>query len=113
MYTHYASVEDDSRFTRRQRKLFQTLLTELEAGGIQIPLVHASNSGAVLHEREAPFNLVRAGLLVYGVMPPGKRRLSSSLKQQLRPALSLKCRVSFVKEIGPGTSLSYGRSFVA
>jgi alanine racemase len=57
--------------------------------------------------------MVRPGLLVYGMVPPGKRPLPRLLNPQLRPALSLKSRVSLIKKIGPGTPLSYGQSFVA
>jgi alanine racemase len=57
--------------------------------------------------------VARPGLLVYGIVPPGMRRVSSSLRRHIQPALSLKCRVSFVKQIPKGTPLSYGRTFVA
>ena len=113
LYTHYSSVEDDAAFSRWQREQFEKLLDELAQRAIHVPWVHANNSGAVLHEPETLFNLVRPGLLVYGVVPPGKRRVSSLLQDHLRPALSLKCRVSLVKEISAGTPLSYGRAFVA
>ena len=113
LYTHYSSVEDDAGFSARQRKQFLKLLGALGARGIQVPLIHANNSGALLHEPDTMFNLVRPGLLVYGVLPPGKRRRRPGLPQQLRPALSWKCRVSLVKEIPAGTSLSYGHTFTA
>jgi alanine racemase len=51
--------------------------------------------------------------MVYGVLPMGNRRIGAALEKHIRPALSLKCRVSLVKEISSGTSLSYGRTFVA
>ena len=113
IYTHYASAEDDEAYSRLQRECFQELLARLADEGIRIPLVHANNSGALLHEPDTMFHLVRPGLLVYGVLPPGQRRMASTLHSHLRPALSLKCRVSLVKEIPRGTSLSYGRAFIA
>ena len=113
IYTHYASSEDDAAYSRVQRERFQELLARLADDGIRIPLVHANNSGALLHEPDTMFHLVRPGLLVYGVLPPGQRRMASTLHSHLRPALSLKCRVSLVKEIPRGTSLSYGRAFIA
>ena len=113
IYTHYASAEDDATYSRAQRERFQELLARLADDGIRIPLVHANNSGALLHEPDTMFHLVRPGLLVYGVLPPGQRRMASTLHSHLRPALSLKCRVSLVKEIPRGTSLSYGRAFIA
>jgi alanine racemase len=56
---------------------------------------------------------VRPGLLVYGILPEGKRADVSALRKFFQPALSWKCRVGFVKEIPKGTSLSYGRTFIA
>lgn len=113
LYTHYASVEDDPVFSRRQRKSFQRILGRLDQLGIHVPTIHANNSAALLHEPDTLFNLARPGLLVYGVLPSGNRRIAAALRQRVCPALSLMCRVSFVKEIPPGTSLSYGRAFVA
>ena len=75
--------------------------------------IHVNKSAALLHEPESIFNLARPGLLVYGVLPNGRRRPPTALKQNLHPALSWKCRVSLVKEIPKGTSLSYGKSFIA
>src|SRR6185503_6410464 len=113
LYTHYSSVEDDAEFSRTQRQRFEKVLSELAAEGIRVPLIHANNSGALLHEPGTLFDLVRPGLLVYGVVPRGRRLVDSTLANRLRPALSFKCRVSLVKEICRGTSLSYGRTFVA
>ncbi len=113
LYTHYASVEDDAAFSRAQRLRFEKLLSDLAEDGLGIPWIHASNSGALLHEPDSLFNLVRPGLLVYGLVPPGQRRASSMLQGHLRPALEFKCRVGLVKEVPRGTSLSYGRTFVA
>lgn len=113
IYTHFCSVEDDPDFSRRQAIQFRALLRDLEETGIGIPLIHANNSGGVLHEPDTMFNLVRPGLLVYGVLPPGQRLSTSSLRHKIRPALCWKCRVGLVKEIPKGTCLSYGRTFVA
>jgi alanine racemase len=113
LYTHYASAEDDPVFSRDQARRFQDLLAELKLNGIEAPLVHANNSAALLHEPQTVFNLVRPGLLVYGVLPQGKRSEPSALQKQFQPALSWKCRVSLVKDIGRGASLSYGRGFIA
>ncbi|HXG48629.1 MAG TPA: alanine racemase [Methylomirabilota bacterium] len=113
IYTHFASAEDDPAFTALQLRRFANVLTAVRKAGLEVPLVHASNSAALLYEREARFNLVRPGLLVYGVMPPGRRRPPRDLANRLRPALSWKARVCLIKEIGPGDSLSYGRMFTA
>ncbi len=113
IFTHFSSVEDEADFSRGQIQKFRRVLAELAAEGIAIPLIHANNSGAVLHEPDSFFNLVRPGLLVYGIVPRGSRRSRSDWQTALRPALSWKCRVSLVKEIAKGTPLGYGRAFVA
>jgi alanine racemase len=113
LYTHFASVEDDEAYSRRQAQRFKAFLGELDEAGIRVPLIHANNSGAVLLEKRTLFNAVRPGLLVYGVVPPMQRAMIGDLHQRLRPALSWKCRVSLVKPICKGTALSYGGTFKA
>ncbi len=113
LYTHYASAENDAAFSRAQRTSFQKLTKQLEINGHTFTHIHVNNSAALLHEPKSIYNLARPGLLVYGVLPHGRRRPPAILKQNLHPALSWKCRVSLVKEIPKGTSLSYGNSFIA
>ena len=111
LYTHYAAAEEDAAFSRRQERCFRKIVAQAQAGGQRIPMVHATNSAGLLHEPRAYYDLVRPGLLVYGVMPEGRR--VASAPAPFHPALSFKCRVTLVKDISRGTSLSYGRSFVA
>ena len=78
--------------------------------GKQIPLKHCSNSAGILTLPQANLSLVRAGITLYGLSPSGevtKDMLS------LRPVLSLKSRLVYVKEIEAGTPVSYGGTFVA
>lgn len=113
LYTHFASAEDDARFSGQQAQLFRRVIAQVTRAGIDLPLIHANNSAALLHEPDTMFNLVRPGLLVYGLLPQGRRTETSVLQKYFQPALSLKCRVSLVKKIPKGASLSYGRTFVA
>ena len=115
LYTHYASAEDDREFSKQQAARFAGVVAELRDKDLLPPLIHANNSAALLHEPRTIYGdgAVRPGLLVYGVVPPGRRRVPASLKKHLQPALSLRCRVSLVKEISQGTPLSYGRTFIA
>jgi alanine racemase len=113
LYTHYASAEDDPDFSLAQREQFEALVKQLRGEKNLPPHIHANNSAALLHEPRSIYNVIRPGLLVYGIIPPGGRRASSSLQKHIQPALALKCRVSFVKEVAKGTPLSYGRTFVA
>ncbi len=113
LYTHFASAEDDRAFSREQRRRFDSVIEALRAQKILPPLIHAQNSAALLHEPGGACNVVRPGLLVYGIVPPGRRRGNKLADVHLHPALALKCRVSLVKEIPRGTRLSYGGTFVA
>jgi alanine racemase len=113
LYTHFAAVEDNAAFSRKQRRQFCQLHEALAKAGWEFEFLHANNSGGLLLERTSLFNTVRPGLLVYGITPSGTRAIPIAFKNHLRPALSWKCRVSLVKEIRKGTPLSYGRTFVA
>ena len=113
VYTHFSSAEDDARFSRRQTEQFRKVIAQLETAGLCPPVVHASNSAALLHEPDALFSLARPGLLVYGLIPPGARGPATTLQRHLRPVLTWKCRVSLVKPIAQGTPLSYGHTFIA
>ncbi len=113
IYTHYSSAEDDRDYSLAQRQQFEAVIKQLRVKKLLPPLIHAKNSAGLLHEPRSIHNVTRPGLLVYGIVPPGARRPSASLRKHLQPALALKCRVSFVKEIAKGTPLSYGRTFVA
>ena len=112
IYTHYSSAEEDVEYSRSQADRFSGLLSELRTAGIEIPLIHANNSGALLFEPRTVFNLVRPGLLVYGVVPPCQRPVQSQLRSRVRPALAFKSRVSLVKEVAPGRGLSYGHTYI-
>lgn len=113
IFTHYSSAEDERDFSRAQAAQFEGIIAELRRQGICPPLVHANNSAALIHEPSTIYNLIRPGLLMYGIVPPGTRRSENALPRKVHPTLAFKCRVSFVKEIGKGTPLSYGRAFIA
>ena len=112
IYSHYAAAEENAAFSRRQAARFSAVLRPLvkEAGTPEY--VHVNNSAAVLFESGTIYNTVRPGLLVYGILPASSRRVPASLSRNLQPALSWKCRISFVKTVPANTPLSYGRSFV-
>jgi alanine racemase len=113
LYSHFASAESNAAFSRRQRSRFKKLLKTLTAAGHTFSQIHFNNSAGLLHEPNSLYNLARPGLLVYGVLPHGRRRPPATLKRNLRPTLSWKCRLSLVKEITAGTPLSYGGTFTA
>jgi len=108
LYTHFASVEDEFHYTQRQRTVFGKLLAALKAKQRTFEYLHANNTAAVLLEEAGPYNAVRPGLLVYGVVPVGRRKLEVAGLEQIRPVLSLKCRVTVVRDVPKGSRVSYG-----
>ncbi|HAV62590.1 MAG TPA: alanine racemase [Verrucomicrobiales bacterium] len=108
LYTHFSSVEDEFHYTQRQRTLFGKLLKSLAAKGRNFEYLHANNSAAMLLEEAGPYNTVRPGLLVYGVLPFGRRRIEIPNRDLIQPVLSLKCRISLIKDVPKGSRLSYG-----
>ncbi len=103
--THLAVADEaGSSYTDEQLDRFDALLGELDARAARPPIVHAANSAGLLVHPRARYDLVRAGIALYGVPPAPE--LSDRLA--LRPALSLRARVSHVKQLPAGSRLSYG-----
>jgi len=108
-WTHFATAEEaDKTYTRQQLALYQEVLADLERAGIEVPLRHAANSGATLDLPETHLDMVRCGLVLYGLYPSAE--VSRAIP--LRPALTLKGRVGHVRTLPAGSSISYGRTFV-
>ena len=106
MFTHLpVADEPDDPFTAAQLLRFSELLARLRATGRDLSSVHVANSaGAVAHPL-ARHSFVRAGIAIYGISPgPGVDHLVASL----RPAMSLRARVSHVKRVRAGERISYG-----
>ena len=105
LLTHFAVADEpDNPYTARQVAVFEAVRKELARMGIRPPLVHAANSAGVLTAPQAHYDLVRCGISIYGIAPAAE--LDGRLA--LRPALSLKARVSFVRRLVAGERLSYG-----
>lgn len=108
IYTHFASAGRDDFFTNYQIESFERILGKLEGSGINIPIRHAANSIATVDFKRSHQNLVRPGLIIYGMYP--KHAFHKLIK--LKPALSLKTKIVFIKDAPPGRSISYGRSYI-
>lgn len=111
VFTHFAKAdEEDKTFTMMQLEKFEWMTQRLEEEGVTFPYVHASNSAGIIDVRRADYNLVRAGIAIYGLYPSEE---VDKEKVQLKPALSLKSHIAFVKDIPAGTPVSYGGDFVS
>jgi alanine racemase len=118
IFTHFSCAgEKNDDYTMMQWQRFQGVLKALEEKKIRFKIVHCANSAAFLRHKEFHCDMVRLGISMYGLSPfglkadewlsPGIVKVISSLK----PILSLKSRVSFVKKVGTGESVSYGATF--
>jgi alanine racemase len=108
VYTHFPCADSDSDFTQQQISDFKSLIRELEQEDINIPIYHIANSMGNIGYPDSHLDMVRAGLMLYGLYP--KDSLKNKIK--LRPALSLKSKIIFLKKASCGRSISYGRTFV-
>ncbi|MFC1576104.1 alanine racemase [Candidatus Omnitrophota bacterium] len=108
IYTHFSIAGRDKFFTQYQIDAFEKVLRGVEALNIKVPLRHAANSIACVDWKKSHLNMVRPGIIVYGIYP--KRNFPRRIS--LRPAFSLKTKISFIKNTPPGRSISYGRTYI-
>ncbi len=108
IYTHFATSESkDKRFANEQLNKFKELLHLLKRAGMEFPIVHAANSGAILDIKDSYFDMVRPGLLLYGYYPSNEVKN----KIELKPIMNLKSKVTYIKRLEKQTSISYGRRY--
>jgi alanine racemase len=113
IFTHFSSAdegEEGDEYTAEQLNHFNTVVRELRARGVKFELRHASASSAILDHPEAELDMVRAGIVLYGISPSDSIRKSTD---GLMPAMKLKTVVLQVKELLPGEFVSYGRTYQA
>ena len=110
IFTHFARADEkDKTAAYEQLRLFQQMIAMLEERGITIPYHHCSNSAGIVEMKEANMDIVRAGITLYGLWPSDEVDKS---KISLKPVLSLKSHVAYVKTLEPGESISYGGTYV-
>ncbi len=111
IFTHFAIADaPDKSYTEQQFQKLQQVVKQLAAQGVYIRWRHCANSPAVIDLPYTHLDLVRPGVIIYGLYPaPTVRHDLVALK----PVMSLKARVAFVKEVARGDSISYGCTFVA
>jgi alanine racemase len=108
LFTHLAVADEpDDPFTGEQLDRFEKVVRALAGEGIRPRMLHAANSAGALCHPRSRYQMVRPGMAVYGQAPAAALQ-GGPLVTSLRPALSFKARVSYVKEVDAGESLSYG-----
>jgi alanine racemase len=108
VYSHFAVSDSyDKCFTYEQYHRFMEGVEYIKAQGIQVPIRHIANSAALLELPEMHLDMVRPGIILYGLWP------SEEVKQALvlKPAMKFKAQVGFVKDLAAKSSISYGRTY--
>jgi len=109
IYTHFATSDEQNKdYAELQLKRFNGIIKEFIEHLPYRPVIHAANSGAILDLPEACFDIVRAGISLYGHYPSIETSKSISLKQ----VMTLKTHVGLLRRITAGNSVSYGRRFI-
>ena len=109
IFSHFATADEkDSSYTMHQMELFESIITELNRIGILIPIRHISNSAAILQYPQFAMELVRPGIILYGIYPSDEVSKDTA---DLKPAMALKTSIAHIKWVDAGTSVSYGRKF--
>ncbi|MDD5432241.1 MAG: alanine racemase [Candidatus Omnitrophica bacterium] len=106
VFTHFPFADLNKDFTLYQIKLFEKLIQKLNKLGIKINLFHAANSMGLIDYNHSHLNMVRPGLVIYGLSP------KEGLEVNLKPVLSLKTRVIYVKKVPKGYGISYGHDYI-
>lgn len=118
IYSHFATADSSDRtIMDQQHGRFQQAITKIEAATTHKsphnlnhrPCLHIANSAATLTDAKLHYDLVRIGLSLYGLYPASHLRSVVNLK----PAMSIKARITQLKTIEPGTGVSYGHKFIA
>lgn len=108
IFTHFAVAdEDDKSYTEEQFEKFNSVLDALESSGIRIPLKHVANTATVLDLPHMSLDMVRIGILLFGLYP------STEVKRtiEVKSALKFKSRIIYLKQVPAGRSISYGRTY--
>lgn len=111
IFTHFAVADEGEGgrdYTLSQFHCFTKAVSLLEERGVRFSIRHCANSAAIFDYPEMQLDMVRPGIVLYGLMPSGEL----TEKPDLTPAMELKSIVSLVKTVEPQTSVSYGRRFV-
>ncbi len=109
LFTHFAKSDArDKTMANEQMEQFRRMQEMLKERGVAIPMCHCSNSAAIIDMPKANMSVVRAGISLYGLWPSDEVRKDHI---DLKPALSLKSRIVFLKELEAGRTISYGATY--
>lgn len=111
IYTHFARAdEQDLSYSKMQLGLFKELINELSERVNKKIKYHAANSAAIIQLPDSHLDIVRPGIMLYGLYP--SRYLKDSTYVQLKPAMSLISRIVQIKKVTSGFKVSYGSTYI-
>lgn len=106
-----SNAKDDVEFTRKQILKFNNLIEKLKNDMIDVGKVHLQSSYGILNYPELTFDYVRTGIIMYGIN--SEKNMNTKVKLNLKPVLSLKAKITTIREINENESVSYGRKYIA
>lgn len=110
IFSHFANADEkDKSSVNDQIRRFNDFYRRLENEGIHIPIRHMANSAGVIEFPDAQYEMVRCGIVTYGLYPSEYVNHSFA---NLIPAMELKSHVVYIKEVPPGTGISYGSTYI-
>lgn len=108
IFSHFAASEVMIPYNDKQWQLFSDLLADLQRWGIDIPIRHIDNSGAIINYPEFKLNMVRPGLMAYGIYPS----VQTQAKAKLAEVMSFKTSIVLLKDFPSGYGIGYGSTYV-
>lgn len=109
IFSHFATADEkDLTKTKKQQELFKSFIKMLEERNVEIPIKHLNNSAGIMMLDEC-FDMVRSGIVTYGLYPSSEVDKSKLL---LKPAMEWKTHISFIKTLEKGREISYGATYV-
>ena len=110
IFSHFSTSDEyDDSYTRLQFGRFMDVTEQLEKAGLHIPIRHICNSAGIMMFPEMHLDMVRPGVILYGMYPSDEVDKS---RLDLRPAMTLKARITLVKEVEKGRGVSYGKEYI-
>ena len=110
MFSHFARADEkDKKYAYNQMGLYNKMVEYLNELSVDIPVKHISNSAGIVEIPDANYDLVRAGITLYGLWPSDEVDRNII---KLEPVMSIKSTVAYVKELDEGSPISYGGTYV-
>ena len=108
VFSHFARADEQNKdFSQLQLERFKTALNKIRAAGYKLPQLHIANSAAVIDLEKTFLDLVRPGIMLYGLLPSAQLRNEA----EIEPLLSFKTRIVQLRSLPAGSAVSYGSTY--